>query len=171
LIGKNFILILSLISLVSTLQESNALREFRAEFQKIESEEDIDKILNYKLDEVSQQEQEVIRAYQAAGTSMMAKYVFSPMSKLRFFNKGKTELEGLIDSSKDVEKVYLRLLIQLNVPRTLNYYKNIEGDIGYLQEHMAAAQIEASFKSLMIENLLSITKKEKLKKALLDIEL
>ena len=102
---------------------------------------------------------------------MMAKYVFSPMSKLRFFNKGKTELEGLIDSSKDVEKVYLRLLIQLNVPRTLNYYKNIEGDIGYLQEHMAAAQIEASFKSLMIENLLSITKKEKLKKALLDIEL
>ena len=159
------------ISHLPILQESDALREFRAEFQEIASEEDIDKILNYKIDEVSQRERGIIKAYQAAGTSMMAEYVFSPMSKLRFFNKGKTALEGLIDSSKDVEKVYLRLLIQLNVPKTLNYHKNIEGDISYLQEHMAEAQIEASFKSLMINNLLSITKKEKLKEAILDIKL
>jgi len=152
-------------------QESNTLRNFRAEFQEISSEEDIDKILNYKIDEVSQHEQGVIKAYQAAGTSMMAEYVFSPMSKLKFFNKGKIALEGLIESSKDVEKVYLRLLIQLNVPKTLNYHKNIEGDISYLQEHMAEAQIEASFKSLMIKNLLSITKKEKLKEAILNIKL
>ena len=152
-------------------QESNTLRKFRAEFQEIASEEDIDKILNYNFDEVSQHEQEIIKAYQAAGTSMMAEYVFSPMSKLRFFNKGKIALEGLIDSSKDVEKVYLRLLIQLNVPKTLNYHKNIEEDISYLQQHMAEAQIEASFKSLMIKNLLSITKKKELKEAILDIKL
>jgi len=152
-------------------QESNTLRKFRAEFQEIASEEDIDKILNYNFDEVSQREQEIIKAYQAAGTSMMAEYVFSPMSKLRFFNKGKIALEGLIDSSKDVEKVYLRLLIQLNVPKTLNYHKNIEEDISYLQQHMAEAQIEASFKSLMIKNLLSITKKKELKEAILDIKL
>ena len=152
-------------------QESNTLRKFRAEFQEIASEEDIDKILNYNFDEVSQREQEIIKAYQAAGTSMMAEYVFSPMSKLRFFNKGKIALEGLIDSSKDVEKVYLRLLIQLNVPKTLNYHKNIEEDISYLQQHMAEAQIEASFKSLMIKNLLSITKKKELREAILDIKL
>ena len=127
--------------------------------------------MNYNFDEVSQREQEIIKAYQAAGTSMMAEYVFSPMSKLRFFNKGKIALEGLIDSSKDVEKVYLRLLIQLNVPKTLNYHKNIEEDISYLQQHMAEAQIEASFKSLMIKNLLSITKKKELKEAILDIKL
>ena len=156
---------------MSAVQESNSLRKFRAEFQEIESEEDIDKILNYNIDEVNEDEQEVIMAYQAAGTSMMAKYVFSPMSKLRYFNKGKTALEALIDRSKDVEKVYLRLLIQLNVPRTLNYHKNIEEDISFLQEHMAESQIEASFKSLMINNLLSITRKEQHKKALLAIKL
>jgi hypothetical protein len=159
------------INLMPDAQESNTLRKFRAEFQEIASEEDIDKILNYNFDEVSQREQEIIKAYQAAGTSMMAEYVFSPMSKLRFFNKGKIALEGLIDSIKDVEKVYLRLLIQLNVPKTLNYHKNIEEDISYLQQHMAEAQIEASFKSLMIKNLLSITKKKELKEAILDIKL
>lgn len=159
------------ISLMSAAQESDTLRKFRAEFQEITSEEDIDKILNYKIGEVSQHEQEIIKAYQAAGTSMMAEYVFSPMSKLRFFNKGKTALEALIESSKDVEKVYLRLLIQLNVPKTLNYHKNIEEDIGYLQKHMAEAQIETSFKHLMIKNLMSITKKKELKEALLDIKI
>jgi len=76
----------------------------------------------------------------------------------------------LIEESKDVEKVYLRLLIQLNVPKILNYHKNIEGDIQYLHDHMAKAQIEDAFKYMMIENLISITKKEEFKKALLDIK-
>jgi len=102
--------------------------------------------------------------------TMMANYVFSPKSKLNYFNQGKAELEELIEDSKDVEKVYLRLLIQLNVPKILNYYKNIKGDIQYLHDHMAKAQIEDDFKYMMIENLISITKKEELKKALLDIK-
>lgn len=157
-------------SFMSIAQESESLKTLRAEFQKVDSEEDIDKILAFNVGGFGQGEQQLVNAYQAAGTCMMANYVFSPKSKLNYFNQGKAQLEDLIEESKDVEKVYLRLLIQLNVPKILNYHKNIEGDIQYLHDHMAKAQIEDAFKYMMIENLISITKKEEFKKALLDIK-
>lgn len=157
-------------SFMSIAQESESLKTLRAEFQKVDSEEDIDKILAFNVGSFGQGEQQLVNAYQAAGTCMMANYVFSPKSKLNYFNQGKAQLEDLIEQSKDVEKVYLRLLIQLNVPKILNYHKNIEGDIQYLHDHMAKAQIEDTFKYMMIENLISITKKEEFKKALLDIK-
>jgi len=158
------------VSFMSNAQESDSLKTLRAEFQKVDSEEDIDKILAFNTDGFRQGEQQLVNTYQAAGTCMMANYVFSPKSKLNYFNQGKAQLEALIEDKKGVEKVYLRLLIQLNVPKILNYHKNIEDDIRYLQEHMAGAPIELSFKNIMIENLVSITKKEELKKALLDIK-
>jgi len=155
---------------MSNAQESDSLKKLRAEFQKVDSEEDIDKILAFNVGGFGQSEQQLVNAYQAAGTCMMANYVFSPKAKLNYFNQGKAQLEVLIEENKDVEKVYLRLLIQLNVPKILNYHKDIEGDIQYLHDHMAKAQIEDAFKYIMIDNLISITKKEELKKALSGIK-
>jgi len=159
-----------LVSFISNAQESDSLKTLRAEFLKVDSEEDIDKILAFNVGSFGRGEQQLVNAYQAAGTCMMASYVFSPKSKLNYFNQGKAQLEELIEDNKGVEKVYLRLLIQLNVPKFLNYYQNIEGDIQYLHDHMAKAQIEDAFKYIMIENLVSITKKEELKKVLLNIK-
>ncbi len=155
---------------MSNSQVSDSLKTLRKEFQQVDSEEDIDKILAFNSIGIGQSELQIINAYQAAGTCMMANYVSSPMSKLQYFNQGKAELEELIENNKGVEKVYLRLLIQLNVPKILNYHKNIEGDIRYLQEHMVKADIEDAFKYIMIKNLVSITKKEELKEALLSIQ-
>lgn len=158
------------LSFISNAQESDLVNVLRSDFQKINSEDDIERILGYKVKGLDENELEIINAYQAAGTCMMANYVFSPKSKLKYFKEGKGELEELILFNKDVEKVYLRLLIQLNTPKFLNYHKDIESDIDYLQEYMAKAPLELSFKKTMIENLINVTNKKDLKEALSDIE-
>lgn len=155
---------------MSYTQDADLLEAIRSDFQRIESEEDIEKILAYKIDGLAKNEYEIINAYQAAGTCMMANYVFGPKSKLDYFKQGKGELEELILSNKDVEKVYLRLLIQLNIPKFLNYHADIENDILFLQEHMASSSLDPSLKETMIENLLSVAKKQDVKDALVEIE-
>lgn len=164
------ILILLFVTLKLSSQQEIDLEITRSAFQEISAEDDIDKIRSFDFPFGNENEWETIRAYQAAATCMMANYVFKPLSKLKYFNEGRKELEILIEEGKTVEKVYLRLLIQLNVPRILNYYKDIETDIIFLVRNMVDAPISISYKKIMINNLVSITKKKDLKEALLHIK-
>ena len=154
---------------MSQAQESDLLIKMRSEFQEINSEADIKKILDFNLENIDINDQQLIEAYQATATCMLAEYDLSPMSKLKYFNEGKKKLEELITIKKGVENVYLRLLLQLNVPRILSYYKNIEEDVAYLESSLATAPIDVSYKYAMIKNLISVAKKNELKKVLLQI--
>ncbi len=154
---------------MSQAQESDLLIKMRSEFQEINSEADIKKILDFNLENIDINEQQLIEAYQATATCMLAEYDLSPMSKLKYFNEGKKKLEELITIKKGVENVYLRLLLQLNVPRILSYYKNIEEDVAYLESSLATAPIDVSYKYAMIKNLISVAKKNELKEVLLQI--
>lgn len=155
---------------MSRAQENKYLETVRIEFQGIKSEADIEKLLAFKNNNVKASELQLIRAYQAAGTCMRANYVFSPISKLKYFNEGKKKLEELISRDKEVENVYLRLLLQLNVPHMLNYHKNIDEDVAFLDASLAEAPIDLSYKRIMIENLVSVAKKKELKEVLLQID-
>lgn len=152
-------------------QKNNDLEIIRSQFQVISSEADVQKIVSFQCKNTDSAEEQMIKAYQAAATCMMASYVFSPMSKLKYFNEGRRNLEELIVYEKEVENVYLRLLLQLNVPRILNYSKNIEDDVAYLKAHMAKSTIDVAYKNTMIKNLVSVTKKKELKDVLLKIDL
>lgn len=156
---------------MSRAQENKPLETVRIEFQGIKSEADIEKLLAFDNNNVKASELQVIKAYQAAGTCMMANYVFSPISKLKYFNEGKKNLEELISREKEVENVYLRLLLQLNVPHMLNYHKNIDEDVAFLDASLAKAPIDLSYKKIMIENLVSVAKKQEVKEFLLQINL
>lgn len=155
---------------MSRAQENKYLETVRIEFQGIKSEADIEKLLAFENNNVKASELQLIRAYQAAGTCMRANYVFSPISKLKYFNEGKKKLEELISRDKEVENVYLRLLLQLNVPHMLNYHKNIDEDVAFLDASLAEAPIDLSYKRIMIENLVSVAKKKELKEVLLQID-
>lgn len=157
------------VTLTSQGQNDKILANIRSDFQLIDSEEDIDKILAYDLKNVEETELHVIKAYQAVATCMMAKYVFSPLSKLKYFNTGKKNLEELILKGKEVENIYLRLLLQLNVPRSLNYNKNIEEDVSFIQASLGASTIDMTYKDTMIKNLVSVAKKDQLKDILLQM--
>ena len=153
------------------MAEDRILENTRSAFQEIKSEEDIESINSINVEEAEIDNRNVIRAYQAAATCMKAEYVFSSVSKLKYFNKGKKKLESLIETEKKVEKVYLRLLIQLNVPRLLNYYQEIEGDIVFLESHMADAPIDLAYKETMIKNLVSVAEKKEIKDILAQIKI
>ena len=142
----------------------------RAAFQGIQSEEDIEKILSFEVQENESEELNIIMAYKAAGECMMAEYVFSPISKLKYFNRGKKNLEAAIAKGKHVENIYLRLLIQLNVPKMLNYNDEVTGDIEFLEDRLPSSSIDPDYKRLMMENLLQVTKKKEQREALLQIK-
>ena len=163
-----FILITLLTGL--NLQEDEVLKKTRSSFQEIKSEEDIYLLSQVDVESAKYDARDIIKAYQAAATCMKAQYVFSPVSKQKFFNRGKQELEALIEKNKSVEKVYLRLLLQFNVPRILNYYKDIDGDILFLETHLAEAPIDLPYKKLMIKNLVSVADKNEIIDILLQIK-
>ncbi|MCA0933801.1 hypothetical protein LCM02_15170 [Lutimonas saemankumensis] len=152
------------------MEKDIILHNIRSAFQEINSQEDIESINRIRAEEAEYDNQNVIRAYQAAATCMKAEYVFSPVSKLKYFNKGKKKLETLIENDKSVEKVYLRLLIQLNVPRHLNYHQEINEDIVFLENHLADARIDLSYKRIMIKNLVSVADKREIRDILEQIK-
>ena len=161
---------LFLFSLGSKAQENVSLDQVRQEFQEIGSEDDIQKIIDMPVNS-QDPDASTARAYQAASTCMMAEYVFSPIKKLKYFNQGKNSLESLIDERKTVENVYLRLLIQLNIPRLLNYYKNINEDVAYLEAELPTAKIDVDYKYTMIRNLVTLADKDEIKEVLLGIKM
>jgi len=153
----------------SVAQNSSFLDELRQNFQKINSEDDIEQIMGMSIDS-NEPEASTAKAYQAASTCMMAEYAFSPVKKIKYFNQGKTSLDELIAEDKSVENVYLRLLVQLNSPRLLNYYQNIDEDIAFLEAELPEAKIDVDYKYIMIRNLVTLADKNELKEVLLGID-
>ena len=108
-------------------------------------------IINLKLTEGAEYDQ--ILAYVGASNAKMASYVSSPISKLKYFNKGKTKLNESLAKKKSVESVYLRLLIQLNAPSFLNYNDFIEEDLSFFENNIKTDPLPVKFKKEMIDNL------------------
>lgn len=163
--------ILLFVTLMVTSQNNSDLELIRKYFQEIKSEKDIDSILSFSIEGSDKSEVNIVEAYKGASQCMMANYVFSPLSKLKDFKEGKKILEASISENKNVENVYLRLLIQLNVPKMLSYHKDIDEDIRFLEEHLAKAPIDQSYKHIMIKNLVSVSKGQEQKDTLLKIDL
>lgn len=100
------------------------------------SEKTATTLLIYLQPRVSESPQ--MAGYAAATQIMMAKYYFNPFSKYETFQKGKTQLDGLINTyPKVIELYYLRFSIQCNTPAFLGYNTNIEADKKYLLQHLS----------------------------------
>jgi hypothetical protein len=168
---KSLLTVIALLFFQSLLsQEIPVLEQIRRDFQEIRDGDDIERLLEVTVDR-EHPDASVIEAYQAASTCMMAEYVFSPIKKLKYFNEGRDALDEVIDRRKTVESVYCRLLVQLNVPRILNYHDDIEDDIDYLQLELPKSKIDLDYKNTMINNLVTLAGKDELKKSLLEIDL
>ncbi|RRJ91008.1 hypothetical protein EG240_07345 [Paenimyroides tangerinum] len=76
------------------------------------------------------------KGYYGAYLVIWANHIWNPMDKLSTFKKGKIELENAIKQDpKNVELRFLRLSIQANVPKILNYDQNIKSDLIIIKEH------------------------------------
>ncbi len=67
--------------------------------------------------------------YLGALQTIWATHTFNPIEKLSTFNKGKKNIEKAINIDKtNIELRFLRLSIQKNCPKFLNYYYHIDED-------------------------------------------
>ena len=65
------------------------------------------------------------------------------MLKFKYFNKGKALLESSINNnSSSIELRFLRYSIQVNLPRILLYYQDIEKDLNFVQQNLKSLKDE-----------------------------
>lgn len=91
------------------------------------------------------------KGYLGAVKMVMAKHTCNPFSKMSYFKKGKLLLEqAILKDSSNAELRYLRLSIQLHVPKFLGYHSQIEMDKKFLQHRNGDIKDE-KLKKLIID--------------------
>lgn len=129
-------LLIILIGFIMPLQ-SSAADTFLAQIRNLyvlaaEQEKSCEELIK-NLEPYNENNHPLYAGYKAAATMLMAKYVFSPFSKLNNFKKGKNLLEKAISKDeKNVELRFIRYAIQLNAPSFLNYKEAVKDDKTYL---------------------------------------
>lgn len=126
---------------------------FRTNFAIANGEKDFQRLLNAEISDTSDFNANVIQAYQAVCRSAMAQYVLNPYTKYQLFNQGKEELEVSISKETSVENIFLRVVIQLSIPKFLGYHEEIEHDLKYLIENISNAQIPLETKKFIIKTI------------------
>lgn len=123
---------------------------FRHHFENAKTEEDFKRVLDTEVSDTSQFNLNVIEAYKSVSHSAMAQYVFNPYSKFKMFHEGKDRLEATIQKEASVENIFLRLVVQLNIPAFLGYSKDVEHDLNYLNTHLEDANIPVKTKKFIV---------------------
>lgn len=147
---KHGLIILFLI--VNGCLYSSNVQLARIHFTKVKNDEQIDTLLVLLQKENSP----IANAYKGAYTIMKAKYVSSPFKKYAFFNEGKNLLEKAVAKSPDnIEIRCLRALIQVNLPKFLNYYEEISSDVDFVLTNIRTSDLSKEIKYKIITNLVA----------------
>lgn len=95
----------------------------------------------------------LLLGYKGSGTMMMAKHVFSPISKLSYFKNGKQMLESAINSdNENFELRFLRFVAQTNMPSFLGYNNDIENDKEFILNYYSHIK-DAELKEYVLPSL------------------
>lgn len=74
--------------------------------------------------------------YKGAVTMVLAKFQFNPLSKLEYFNNGKSILEQAIaKDAGNIELIFIRFTVQSYAPAFLKYNKDLNRDKHFLLTH------------------------------------
>ncbi|MEL0651336.1 hypothetical protein V6246_07860 [Algibacter sp. TI.3.09] len=109
----------------------NSTPKHIVEYHDIKSKaQEIEYIEKYKKSDSAD-----IQAYVISLEMKQAEYKVLPWQKLNTFSKGKAKLEQLITNEpKNANLRYVRLVIQEQLPKMLNYNSDIENDKHFLSE-------------------------------------
>jgi hypothetical protein len=144
--------LLVLFLLLNTLSAS-VLDNVRNHFPEINSLDEAEFYLKLLENEKSPES----KAYYAAMLFMKSKYVKFPFTKYKYFKKGKSVLDQLIQDNKtNVEMRYLRFVFQNEMPNFLNYNNNIHEDFFGIIEGMEKSDLNTQFKHKMLKNMLLV---------------
>jgi hypothetical protein len=145
-----------------------SITEVRLLYQKAAAAEHTCKDLIDLLAPYNEKNSPLLSGYKAGATMMMARYVFSPFSKLSYFNKGKKMMEKAIEADKENPELrFLRFGVQTNIPFFLGYKNDIQTDKLFLLRSISQLS-DISLKQFMVAYLnesgeLTNIEKQKLK--------
>lgn len=165
---KKIFLIMLVFCGVSCFAAIPSLTEVRLLYQKAAVTGNSCKNLIKLLAPYNEKNYPLLSGYKAGATMMMARYVFSPFSKLSYFNKGKKMMEKAIEADKENPELrFLRFGVQTNIPFFLGYKNDIQTDKLFLLQSISQLS-DTSLKRFMVAYLneseeLTIIEKQKLK--------
>ncbi|MEL1253526.1 hypothetical protein AAEO57_07065 [Flavobacterium sp. DGU38] len=132
--------------------DSTGLDEIRTNYNKAVSDKALCEKMITELSKTQNESTDYL-AYLGGFQAIWANHVFSPVSKLSTFNKGKKNIERAIKKEPDnAEYRFIRLSIQKNVPSILGYKSNIKEDTEFLKSNQN--QIKSQILQKNIEALL-----------------
>lgn len=132
---------------------ASVLDDVRNQFPRINSLEEAEFHMNFLENEKEPES----KAYYAAMLFMKAKYAKFPLTKYRYFKKGKLALDQLIQKNKmNVEMRYLRFVFQNEMPTFLNYYCNVQEDFSAIANGLEKNNLTRDFKHKIVENMMLV---------------
>ena len=120
---------------------SPTLNDVRVMYHEASSNNDACKSLVEILKPYNEKNNPVLSGYRAGATMMMAKYVFSPFSKISYFRKGRDMLQKAVNADdQNIELRFLRFAVQTNLPFFLGYKDHIEADKIFILKGLSSLQ-------------------------------
>ena len=117
---KIYVTLIFTVFISFTAVSGKDLAYFRKSFEEIKIYETAQTFLATKITDSNHSNVITINSYKAVCKMMMAQYVYNPFSKYSWFKKGKALLEQTIIIDKNVENVYLRLIVDALIYLFLN---------------------------------------------------
>lgn len=119
------------------LEKNPSLKTIRDLYIKASESESANKKLFKKLKTVNGDSNPTLAGYKAASMTLKAKFADKIKDKKEYFKEGAVLLESLIaDYPNNIELRLIRLSIQENVPKLLNYHKNIKEDAQFIAKQL-----------------------------------
>ena len=115
---------------------SSELNEIRRSFKNASDNKENAETF-YELVQSKEYSDEMLyTAYDGASEIILSKYMGSNLEKLKYFNQGSEKIDAAVEAdASNTEIRFIRLVIQMNTPKFLNYYENIDEDKEFLISH------------------------------------
>jgi hypothetical protein len=115
---------------------SSKLNEIRRSFKNASDNKENAETF-YELVQSKEYSDEMLyTAYDGASEIILSKYLGSNLEKLKYFNQGSEKIDAAVEAdASNTEIRFIRLVIQMNTPKFLNYYENIHEDKEFLISH------------------------------------
>jgi hypothetical protein len=141
---KHLLYILLLLPLPLPLLAQDALlNDARKSVVSIFQDEQACKDMNARFAAVSVKGQPLLMGYKGAVVMARGRHSANPFEKLSTFNEGRALLDSAIAlEPRSVELRFLRLSIQVNVPKLLGYSGQIAEDRAFIDRNLASVKSE-----------------------------
>ena len=115
------------------------LKDVRKAVPVIFQDEEASKRMATRFENVEVKDKPVLMGYKGAVVMAQGRHSANPLTKLRTFNEGRALLDTAIAlDPRSIELRFLRLSIQVNVPRILGYSEQVTEDKAFIDRNLSS---------------------------------